>query len=87
MITPEGIKPEGEYDCCEMTSPADKAAVRQLLGMINFLAAHIPNMSTITAPLQSLLKSETFFNCGPEQTSVLTKVKENLSTAPVLQLL
>ena len=52
--------------------------------MINFLAAHIPNMSSITAPLRSLLKSDILFIWGPEHQAALAKVKEVLSSAPVL---
>ena len=86
MVTPEGIKPDPMKVSAivEMTSPTDKAGIRRILGMINFLAAHIPNVSTITAPLRSLLKSDTLFTWGPEQANALTKLKEILSTAPVL---
>ena len=52
--------------------------------MINFRAAHILNMSTITAPLRCLLKSDVMFEWKLEQTRALTKVKEVLSSAPVL---
>ena len=85
MVTPQGIKPDPMKVSAivEMTSPTDKAGIRRLLGMTNFLAAHIPNVSTITAPL-SLLKSDTLFTWGPEQANALTKIKEILSTAPVL---
>ena len=34
----------------EMPTPNDKASVRRLLGMINYLAPHIPDMATIVAP-------------------------------------
>ena len=86
MVTPQGIKPDPMKVSAivEMTSPTDKAGIRRLLGMTNFLAAHIPNVSTITAPLRSLLKSDTLFTWGPEQANALTKIKEILSTAPVL---
>ena len=86
MVTPEGIKPDPMKVSAivEMSSPTDKAGIRRILGMINFLAAHIPNVSTITAPLRSLLKSDTLFTWGPEQANALTKIKELLSTAPVL---
>ena len=86
MVTPEGIKPDlmKVNAIVEMMSPTDKAGIRRILGMINFLAAHIPNVSTITASLQSLLKSDTLFTWGPEQTNALTKIKEILSTVPVL---
>ena len=68
----------------EMTTPTDKAGIRRLLGMINFLAPHIPNMSIITAPLRSLLKSDVHFSWGPEQTAAIITVKQMLMTAPVL---
>ena len=86
MVTPEGIKPDPMKvnAIVEMMSPTDKAGIRCILGMINFLSAYIPNVSTITAPLQSLLKSDILFTWGPEQTNALTKIKEILSTAPVL---
>ena len=41
-------------------------------------------MSTITASLRSLLKSDVLFAWGPEQANSLKKIKEILSTAPVL---
>lgn len=67
-----------------MPTQTDKASVRRLLGMINFLAAHIPNLSTIIAPLRSLLKPDIYFTWGPEQTSAMTEIKQILSTSPVL---
>ena len=53
MVTPEGIKPDPMKVSAivEMSSPTDKAGIRRILGMINFLAAHIPNVSTVTALL------------------------------------
>ena len=67
-----------------MTKPTDKAGIRRLLGMINYLAPYISNMSIITAPLRNLLKSDVHFTWGPEQTAAMEKVKQVLSTAPVL---
>ena len=53
MVTPEGIKPDRMKvnAIVKMMSPTDKEGIRRILGMINFLSAHIPNVSTITAPL------------------------------------
>ena len=86
MVTPEGIKPDPMKVSAivEMASPTDKAGIKRLLGMINFLVAHTPNVSTITAPLWSLLKSDTLFTWGPEQEKTLATIKQILSTAPVL---
>ena len=60
MVTPEGIKPDPMkvHAIVKMGNPTDKAGIRRLLGMISFLAAHLPNVSTITTPLRSLLKSD-----------------------------
>jgi len=86
IVTPEGTKPDPSKvkAIVEMMPPTDKAGIRRLLGMINYLAAHIPNMSGITAPLRCLLKSDVLFEWGQEQHAALTKVKEILSSSPVL---
>ena len=86
IVTPNGIKPDpGKVEAIMgMPTPTDKASVRRLLGMINFLAAHIPNMSTITAPVRDLLKSDVVFQWNPEQAHALQRIKDILSTAPVL---
>ena len=56
IVTPEGTKPDPTkvQAIIEMAPPTDKPGIRRLLGMINFLAPHIPNMSTVTAPLRCL---------------------------------
>ena len=86
IVTPEGTKPDPSKvkAIVEMDPPKDKAGIRRLLGMINFLAAHIPNMSSMIASLWCLLKSDVLLSWGPEQHAALTKVKEVLSSAPVL---
>ena len=86
IVTPDGTKPDPSKvkAIVEMDPPQDKAGIRRLLGMLNFLAAHIPNMSDITGPLRCLLKSDVHFNWGPEQEAALAKMKATLSSAPVL---
>ena len=60
IITADGTKPDPEKVRAIMDIPThtEKADVRRLLGMINFLASHIPNMSITTAPLRDLLKTD-----------------------------
>ena len=68
IISEEGIKPgPAKVDAISnMPISTDKAGVRRLLGIVNFLANHIPNMSTITAPLQALVKEDTHFQWADE---------------------
>lgn len=64
-----------------MKTPTDNV-IKRLLGMINFLAVHMPNVSIIIAFFHDLMYIH--FSWGPEQTSTMTKVKEILSILPVL---
>ena len=68
-----------------MPSPSCKQDLQRLLGMINYLAKYIPNMSELTAPLRSLLKSDVPWSWFPEHDTALTKLKSVLSSAPVLR--
>ena len=63
IISKEGMKPDPTkvQAISEIPTPSDKASVRQLLGMINFLAPHIPDMAKIVAPLRELLKADVHF--------------------------
>ena len=87
IITYEGMKPDPAKvkAIAEMPTPHDKAAVRRLLGMINFLAAHIPNMASITTPLCNLVKADVHFEWDHSAANALSQVKNILSTEPVLQ--
>ena len=88
MVTSEGIKLDlmKVSAIVEMTSPTDRAGIRRLLSMINFLAAHIPNVSTITAPLQSLLKSDTLFTLGSRASKCTRKNQINSFHCPCIKL-
>ena len=59
IITAGRLKPDPNKVkvIVDIPTPTDKADVRHLLGMINYLASHILNMSVTTSPLQNLLKA------------------------------
>ena len=63
IISHEGMKPDPAKVRAikEMPTPDDKSAVRRLLGMINYLAPHIPNMASICKPLRELTKAHVHF--------------------------
>ena len=89
IIIHEGMKPDPAKVTAivEMPVPQDKAAVRCLLGMVNLLASHIPNMASITTPLRELMKADVHFEWSPSTENALNQIKDILSTQPVLHFL
>ena len=57
ILTDQGLRADPQkieaIQC--MPVPKDKQAVQRLLGMVNYLAKFVPEVSSITAPLRSLL--------------------------------
>ncbi|PFX16114.1 Retrovirus-related Pol polyprotein from transposon 17.6 [Stylophora pistillata] len=68
-----------------MPTPSCKQDLQRLLGMMNYLAKYIPNMSELTDPLRSLLKSDVPWTWFLEHDTALTKLKSVLSSTPVLR--
>jgi hypothetical protein len=87
-IGKDGVRPDVAKvkAIVEMPDPQDREGVQRLLGMLNFLAPFIPNMSTLTSPIRSLLKSEVPWQWLPEHKEAMKKLKETLSNNPVLRL-
>ena len=87
IISHEGMKPDPAkvQAINEMPTPNDKAAVRRLLGMINYLAPHIPNMASICKPLRDLLKVDVHFQWDLPAQTAIQQIKNILSSEPVLQ--
>ena len=86
IISGKGMKPDPTkvQAICEMPVPNDKASVHRLLRMINFLAPHISDMANIVAPLRELIKTDVHFQWNSAAEEALTRVKNILSTHPVL---
>jgi len=86
VISGEGVKPDPEKikDILDMPKPTDKAGVQRILGMINFLAKFIPNMSAITQPLRILLIKDAEFTWTQQQDKTLSEIKKILTSEPVL---
>eukprot|EP00731_Ephydatia_muelleri_P013808 Em0007g1118a len=63
VINTQGISPDPERvrAITEMPPPQDKKGVERLLGVLNYVAKFIPDMSSITQPIRELLKKEVQF--------------------------
>lgn len=87
IVTADGLKPDTrKVDAIvNMPKPSDVASLRRLLGMVKYLSQYIPNESSITAPLRDLLKQGVEWQWQPEHDEALEKIKQVLSSNPVLQ--
>ena len=87
IISHEGMKPDPAkvQAINEMPTPNDKAAVRWLLGMVNYLAPHIPNMASICKPLRDLFKVDVHFQWNTPAQTAIQQIKHILSSEPALQ--
>lgn len=70
----------------EMPYPSDRKALERFLGMVNYLAKFIPNYSESVNVLRSLLKKESEWSWEAQHSEAVDRLKEKLSSAPVLAL-
>ena len=86
ILNDKGIQPDPEKVRAiqDMPPPVNKKGVERLLGRINYLAKFIPNMSTVTHPMRTLLKSDVTFAWEEPQRKSFSEIKQILSAAPVL---
>src|ERR1700744_3302134 len=68
----------------DLRSPQTRKEFQSILGMINFIRDYIPRVSEISAPLPELLNKNVIFKWLPVHSKVLTRIKDLISTAPVL---
>jgi hypothetical protein len=86
LITSEGLKPDPEKvrAVLEMKAPQSVKELRTFLGFIQYLGKFLPNLSTESAPLRQLLEKEIAWHWNQEQEQSFNKLKQMISTAPVL---
>jgi len=73
----------------KMSDPSNVSEVRSILGMTNFIQAHIPDYSRLVAPLTNLLKSAHARPSGQPylnraERKCMKKLRRALTTLPVL---
>ena len=65
-------------------APENQQQLRSFLGMINYYSKFISNYSTITHPLNELLKDGVEWKWSESQQKSFQQLKDKLSNAPVL---
>ena len=60
----------------QIAIPADKQDLQRFLGMANFIAPHLPNLSHLTSPLRDLLKELTSWTWDDDHQTIFEKVKQ-----------
>ena len=86
IVTKDGMRPDPDKieAIVNMPKPTDKHGLLQLLGMIKYLSQYIPNESSITAPLQSLLKQDAEWSWKHEHDASMDEIRKTLSRDTVL---
>ena len=86
-ISAEGLKPDQrKVEAIQnIESPGNKTDLQRFLGMINYLARYIPDLSTRTMPLRMLLDQNVLWMWNNEQEKAWKELKELVSSEPVLK--
>ena len=85
-LTENGIVPDPSKveAISKMPPPLDKQGVQRVLGMVNYVAKFIPNVSAATAPLRALLQKDIEWQWGTEQQESFERIKQLLVNSQCL---
>ncbi len=86
IFTDEGVKPDKEkvQAILMMPEPSTKQELQRFIGMIQYLAKFIPDLSEKAAPLRSLLKKNAAWQWNDEHQRAYQLLKEECSKQPTL---
>ena len=86
VISAEGIRPSKEKTRAISHAPAPQnvTQLRSFLGLLNYYGKFLPNLSSVLAPLYTLLQKGSPWRWRKEQEDALFKAKQMLTSAKVL---
>lgn len=86
LFTAEGMRPDpSKVEAIEQLQPPKNVKeVRTIVGMVNYLARYVPNVSNIMQPIQELVKSDVLFTWNASQENAFNEIKKLLSSDSVL---
>lgn len=64
---------------CDFAEPTSKKDLQSFLGLVNFISRFIPHYSTLTAPLQVILKKNAVFRWLAEQKRAFETLKNSIA--------
>ena len=87
IVSESGLKPDVEKvrAITQLPLPQSKEELQRFLGMVNYFSQFVPNQSEITAPLRNLLKKDVMWIWSYEHTQAVERLKQILSSQPVLK--
>ena len=86
-LTNEGLKPDPQKvdAILKMEKPQDVTGVQRLIGPVKYLSKFLSNLSQICEPIRRLTHKGVEWRWSTEQDEAFRKIKEAVTTAPVLQ--
>ena len=85
-ITAEGLRPTPEKTRAIVNAPAPQSVsqLKSFLGLVNYYAKFLPNLSSTLAPLYSLLQKYVEWSWGKDQEEAFQRAKQLLTSSNVL---
>ena len=86
VVCAEGIRPTNDKISAihAITEPKDVQQLRSLLGVVNYYAKFLPNLSSLLAPMYNLLRKDAPFTWNQDCAKALSEVKKLLSSDKLL---
>ena len=86
VIDASGLHPDQDKVTCILNAPApkDESTLRAFLGQLTYYTHFIDNLSTLTAPLNKLLRKEQPWVWGEDQQTAFEKCKKALTSDTLL---
>ena len=87
VLSTDGLKADDEKlrAVVQLPPPQDKQELMRFMGMIQYLAKFIPNLSEVSAPLRKLLENDTAWHWEEEQKQRYEQLKKLVTNAPTLK--
>lgn len=86
VLSKEGVRadPDKVRAIAEMSPPTDVTELRRFLGMVHYIGAYLPDLNSVTGPMNELLKADKAWIWDIPQQNSFLKTKSRVLSTPVL---